>query len=187
MFIHSNCIPSFVLCLLLFMPSIFPSGAFLGLFNSANWTATNTNTSEDTSDSDVSDSDSDLDASHATNVTNTNDHEPFSWPTWQARTGFMQPIFSLKLTAGTPQKWWNKEDNAAVWSFVTKFWSLSLTNRVCFLHRNRQDNDLKDCTLYLDWFKAESSKWHFNCIILSSLKECSVDPYSYRKLDTKVK
>jgi len=99
----------------------------------------------------------------------------------------MQPIFSPEPTAGTPQKWRNKEDNAAVWSFVTKFWSLSLTDRVCFLRRNRQDNNSKGRTLYLDWFKAESSKWHFNRVILSSLIECSVDPYSYLKLDAKVK
>ncbi len=156
------------------MPTIPPSGAFLSLLNPSNWKPYNAS-SEGTS------SDSESDTSEPSECPSTKDHGPFSWAPWQARTGFMRPILSQSPHAGAPHQWQSKEDNDAVWSFVTKFWTLSQTERVNYIRRSRVDNDSRGRILYLDWFKAESPKWAFNRVILSSLSECGVDPYSTLK------
>jgi len=156
------------------MPTIPPSGAFLTLFNPSNWQA------RQASDSDTSSSDPDSDASAEPAVVK--DHGPFSWPSWQARTGFMRPIFSRSPHSGTPSAWQSKEDNDAVWSFVTKFWTLPQAEKVGYIRRGRTDNDSRGRTLYLDWFKAEAKKWAYNQAILFSLSDCNVDPYSTLKL-----
>lgn len=159
------------------MPTIAPAGAFLNLFNPSNWTTSYDESSEESSGSDL-----ELDIPEPSKHAGIKDHSPFSWSAWQARTGFMKPIFSAAPHPEIPQEWRSKEDNEAVWCFVSTFWKLPQVEKVAYIRRAQVDNNSRGRILYLDWFKAESPKWAFNGVILSSLSECGVDPYSTLKL-----
>ena len=154
------------------MPSIAPAGALLSLFDPENWD----DPGEDANDSDDSDGEEDDADTLRKNPC------PFFWPAFQAQTGIMRPIFSPTPLAETPQAWKSEEDNAAVWSFVRKFWSLPKTQKVTFISRKTKDNNALGRVLFLDWLKVEYPRWGVNQIILSSLSECGVDPYSAIKL-----
>ena len=161
------------------MSLISPQGAFLSLFNPDNWA----NDPQPNHDSDSDDSDQDQDHGHSPPPKQTG---PFTWPAWQARTGIMQPIFSPTPYSGTPSAWQNEADNELVWSFVTTFWNLPQTKRVDFVACRTKDSNSAERILFLDWYNAESSKskarWCINDVILSSLCEHGVDPYSTLKL-----
>lgn len=154
------------------MPSITAAGAFLTLFDPANWPKP---ILEEQEDSNTTDEEEDEPPSKE-------DFGPFSWPAWQARTGIMQPIFSRVPGPGTPHAWASEEDNAAVWSFVTKFWSIPKIQKVSFVRRATNDNNSMGRILFLDWLKDVYPKWSVNHVILSSLFECGVDPYSAARL-----
>jgi hypothetical protein len=152
------------------MPSIVPTGAFLTLFNPKNWDPLIEDNNNNNSDAEKD------------NDEPQKDFGPLLWPAFQAHTGIMRPIFSPTPLAGTPQAWSSQRDNAAVWSFITKFWSLPKTQKVTFISCKTKDNNSLGRTLYLDWLKAEYPRWSVNQVVLSSLCECGVDPYSSLRL-----
>jgi hypothetical protein len=168
------------------MPSIVPAGAFLSLFNPAHWKADATSSRADRDPYDSDGYDSDSDDSDPENpkeeYTQGLNLGPFSWPAWQARTGFMASIFSQTPHAGTPSAWRSEENMAAVWSFATSFWALPQVKKVAYMTRATKDNNTVGRILYLDWIKVEYPKWSVNQAILSSLSEHGVDPYTALKV-----
>lgn len=163
------------------MPSIIPAGSFLSLFNPTHWKmdAKAGCYSGDDSDYDSSDSDDGNDSASKKEAEFATG--PFCWPTWQARTGFMAPVFSPHVYEGTPEAWRSEDRNAAVWSFATTFWALPQIKKVTFLVRSTRDNTSAGRGLYLDWIKGEYPKWSVNQVILASLCENGVDPYTTMK------
>jgi hypothetical protein len=103
---------------------------------------------------------------------------PFSWTAFQAFTGLSRSVFSPTVNMYTPKNWQTKDDNDAVWAFVTTFWSYSEAEQISFIPRNLKDQHSRGQILYLDWAKTELKRFSFTETAREIMSDLGADPFS---------